>query len=658
MPFSPSQFPRHPRESGDPASSSCSSFLRVLSASARDELFLVRAEARRRGEEKLDSRFGGNDGRGFGRWCVAAAMAALLAAPLPAQSFRDRPPEDEFIYFVLPDRFENADPKNDTGGIKGGRLAHGFDPAHKGFFHGGDLKGLTKRLDYIRTLGATAIWLGPIYRNNPVQGPKGQESAGYHGYWITDFTDVDPHFGTRADLKALVDAAHARGMKVYLDIITNHTADIIQNRECPDSRCEYRSLADYPYSTRGGPEGERINRGFSGDAEQTPENFARLTDPNYAYTPFIPKGREKAKTPAWLNDPIYYHNRGDSLFRGESSTYGDFVGLDDLFTEHPRVVQGMIDIYGSWIDDFGIDGFRIDTARHVNPEFWQAFVPAMLERARAKGIPNFHIFGEVFDPDPGVLARHTRVDKLPTNLDFAFQAAATDAIARGSPTERLAKLYAADPLYEGGRGTAGKLPTFLGNHDMGRFARFVREANPNASDEEILKRVTLSHALMMFGRGVPVIYYGDEQGFAGDGGDQDAREDMFPSKVAIYNDNKLVGTSATTAGANFDQQHPLYRAIAGMAAIRAADPALRRGEQIVRAYGDTPGLFAFSRKLGEGETLVAINTSTKPIEANVLVDTGSLEWSSVVGQCAPSAAAPGSYRVRVEALGYLVCRAK
>ncbi|MEJ0061407.1 MAG: alpha-amylase family glycosyl hydrolase [Terricaulis sp.] len=88
---------------------------------------------------------------------------------------------------------------------------------------------------------------------------------------------------------------------------------------------------------------------------------------------------------------------------GESYTHGDFSGLDDLFTEHPRVVQGFIDIYGQWIDDFGIDGFRIDTARHVNPEFWQAFVPAMRERARRRGIENFHIFGEVFDSDIAAL---------------------------------------------------------------------------------------------------------------------------------------------------------------------------------------------------------------------------------------------------------------
>ena len=106
----------------------------------------------------------------------------------PAADYRARLPEDEVIYFVLPDRFENGDPSNDRGGLQGDRLTTGFDPTSKGFFHGGDLKGLTARLDYIQGLGATAVWLAPVFKNKPVQGAPGQESAGYHGYWITDFT--------------------------------------------------------------------------------------------------------------------------------------------------------------------------------------------------------------------------------------------------------------------------------------------------------------------------------------------------------------------------------------------------------------------------------------------------------------------------------------
>lgn len=591
----------------------------------------------------------------------AAALAADPAAAAPAaqaQSYRARAPEKEIIYFVLPDRFENGDPGNDRGGLSGGRLQTGYDPSATGFYHGGDLKGLTQRLDYIQGLGVTAIWLGPIYRNKPVQGPPGHESAGYHGYWITDFTDVDPHFGTKADLKAFVDAAHARGLKVYLDIITNHTADVIKYRECPANDCAYRSIGDYPFARRGGVGGAAINEGFAGLDHRGAANFARLTRPDYAYTPYVPAGEAHVKKPEWLNDPIYYHNRGDSTFQGESSLQGDFAGLDDVMTENPRVVRGFIDVYGAWIDQFGVDGFRVDTARHVNPEFWQAFIPAMMARAKARGIPNFHIFGEVFDPDPAPLALHTRVDGFPAVLDFGFAFAAVDVVAKGAGTDHLARVYAADPLYARGEAGARTLPTFLGNHDAGRFAFFVREANPKASDAEVLKRVLLGHALMMFGRGTPVVYYGDEQGFAGHGGDQAARQDMFASRVASYNDETLVGSNRTTATASFDTQAILYRAFAEMAAIRRADPALTSGTLVVRSASDKAGLFAFSRMApGGGETLVALNTGTTPVTAQVAVESGSGRWLSVHGRCAPAASAPGSYRVEIAPLDYIVCRA-
>ena len=371
---------------------------------------------------------------------VLGLAASLLATTVLAQArdYRERLPQDEVIYFLMPDRFDNGDPANDTGGIAGGRLDHGFDPTHDGFYHGGDLAGVQRRLDYIQGLGATAIWMAPIFKNKPVQGEPGREFAGSHGYWITDFTRVDPHFGDEAAMRALVDAAHARGMKVYMDIVANHTADVIRYRECPDNDCVYRSRADYPYTRRGGVEGEPINAGFTG------WNFDRLTRDDYAYTPFVPAGEETVKVPAWLNDPAYYHNRGDTTFRGESSLDGDFAGLDDLMTEHPRVVEGMIEIYGDWIDRYQIDGFRIDTARHVNPEFWRAFVPAMLARAEANGIPNFHIFGEVYDVDPAVTARFTRVDGYPAVLDFGFQYTVTDIVARDVAPDSLAKLFASE----------------------------------------------------------------------------------------------------------------------------------------------------------------------------------------------------------------------
>jgi glycosidase len=580
---------------------------------------------------------------------VTAASALATAVSAAPATYLQRKPQDEVIYFVLPDRFENGDATNDHGGSDRGPLVDGFDPTRAGFYHGGDLKGVTRRLDYIQGLGATAVWLAPIFVNKAVQGPLGRESAAHHGYWITDFTDVDPHLGNKADFRALVDAAHARGMKVYMDIVVNHTADVIQYRECPDGRCAYRGVADYPYTRQGGVGGAPINGGFDG------KDFSKLTRADWAYTPYVPAGQEHAKKPDWLNDPIYYHNRGDSTFADESSLLGDFATLDDVFTENPRVAQGFIAIYGQWIDDFGIDGFRIDTARHVNPEFWQAFVPAMLARAKAKGIPNFHIFGEVFDPDPAILASHTKVDKLPAVLDFAFQSAATDVALGRSGTDRLARVFAADPVYEDGEATARQLPTFLGNHDMGRIGWFALKAKPAIGDDELLARITLANALMLTARGVPTIYYGDEQGFTGDGDYADSREDMFPSQVSSYNDNRLVGSTAKGPRSAFGTDALLYRRVAELAKLRVATPALRDGRQVVRVAENKPGLFAVSRILDKTEVLAVFNTSDQPLKANIPVEAGSVAWHALHGACAGAAVAPGSYSIELKPLDYMIC---
>lgn len=597
-------------------------------------------------------------------WSAASAEATGNAPPAAASPtlLRARLPQDEVIYFLLTDRYENGDPSNDRGRLRGGRLATGFDPTDKGFYHGGDLKGLTSRLDYIQSLGATAIWLAPIFKNKPVQGAPGKESASYHGYWITDFTRPDPHFGTEAELHEFITAAHKRGIKVYLDIVTNHTADVIVYQECPASACPYRSRADFPYTRHGGVYGQSINEGFTGDEapNQTAENFAKLTRADYAYTPYVPAGEEHIKAPEWLNNTIFYHNRGNTDFKGESSTFGDFDGLDDLMTENPLVVQGFVDIYGAWIERYQLDGFRIDSAKHVNPEFWQRFVPAMLNHAHAANIPNFHIFGEASaGADPAALAVHTRVDHLPAVLDFAFAAAIRETVAGNSGTEVPARIFEDDVLYEGGADTALQLPTFASNHDEGRFAYFVRELRPGISDEETLKRVLLAHAMLFTLRGVPVVYYGDEQGFVGIGGDKDARQDMFATQVPSYLTDRLLGSS-NAHGSHFDMQHPLYRAIAELARLRHESTALRRGRQIVRSYSPKPGLFAVSRidpNTGS-ETIVAFNTSTSPIAVQVSILMVSRHFVSQHGHCDGAPTAPGSYRLEIPALEYVVCAAE
>ena len=281
---------------------------------------------------------------------------------------------------------------------------------------------------------------------------------------------------------------------------------------------------------------------------------------------------------------------------------------------------------------------RIDTARHVNSEFLQAFVPAMLARARGRGIANFHIFGEVYTgtADVALLARHTRLHEMPAVLDFAFAVAVRETVAGTRGTEFLARLFADDVLYEGGPDSALQLPTFVSNHDQGRFGYFVRAARPGVGDDEVNGRVLLAHAMLLTLRGAPVLYYGDEQGIAGTGPDQDARQDLF---------------------GHFDVQNPFYRAFAELAQLRESVPALRRGRQITRSASQEPGLFAVSRFDPESgrEVLIAFNTSNHPVSAHVPVN--SHHFVSLLGKCEPDVTAAGSYAVSLAPLGYVVCGA-
>src|SRR5918994_1706906 len=376
---------------------------------------------------------------------LCAVLAGAFGAPsaqaepkprgdegLPALHSLRAPVTDESFYFVMADRFENGSTANDTGGLTGDRLVTGFDPTSRGFYNGGDLKGLLEQIDYIRGLGTTSIWLTPSFKNKAVQREDGP-SAGYHGYWITDFTQIDPHLGTNAELRALVDAAHARGMKVYFDIITNHTADVIGYQE--GARLPYVSKDVDPYLTAAGVPFD--DRDYAGS-----DTFPPLSPTvSFPDTPVLDPAEENLKVPAWLNDLTLYHNRGDTTFVGENSWYGDFFGLDDLFTEHPRVVNGMIDIYKTWIADFGVDGFRIDTMKHVNDEFWQKFGPEVLQFARQQGKSEFFMFGEVFDTTKSFTSHFSTHDKMQAVLDFPFQDAARKVASHGQPGSQLESFF-------------------------------------------------------------------------------------------------------------------------------------------------------------------------------------------------------------------------
>ena len=221
----------------------------------------------------------------------------------------------DVIYFVFPDRYRNGDAANDLAGGKTSDPTSGYDPTSTAHFHGGDLKGLTGTcqpgddgLARIKALGFTAVWMTPLVTQ--VDGTGG--GAGYHGYWGKDFLNVDPHLGTNDDLLALSACAKKLELKLILDVVTNHTGDVIQ------------------YADR---------------------------------TAYLPDDQKNAKNPAWLNKLDNYHNVG-SVDRcwgeGRCEQIGDFYSLDDLATEKPEVYQGWVNVYSEWIKKYGFEGFRVN----------------------------------------------------------------------------------------------------------------------------------------------------------------------------------------------------------------------------------------------------------------------------------------------------------
>ncbi|MGW7041453.1 pullulanase-type alpha-1,6-glucosidase [Streptomyces avermitilis] len=590
-------------------------------------------------------------------------MAALLAATLHAAqsaSAAPRPPAPpsdarlaaeaarhdltrEQSYFLLPDRFANGSTANDRGGLTGDRTRTGFDPTDKGFYQGGDLKGLIKKLDYIKGLGTTAIWMAPIFKNKPVQG--GGESAAYHGYWITDFTQVDPHFGTNAELSELIDKAHAKGMKVFFDVITNHTADTVTYAEKKNG---YRSKGAYPYLDTAG-------RPFNDTSA-----MREVDRDSFPYTPVITGGEENTKAPAWLNDPAMYHNRGDSTFVGESGLYGDHTGLDDLWTERPEVVEGMEKIYEKWVKDFDVDGFRVDTVRNVDMKFWTQWATAIDAYAAKRGREDFFVFGETLSSDPAVTAPYVTQGRLDATLDFPLQNAIRDYASQDKPASALSDVFAQDYRYTTDKANAYEEVTFLGNHDMGRIGGFISQDNPDADDAELLARDRLAHELLFLSRGNPVIYAGDEQGFTGPGGDKGARQTMFASKVEDYLDDDEIGTERTHASDAYDPGHPLYKAIAALSKLTKRYPALRDGVQTERYADGGQGVYAFSRvDAGQKvEYVVAVNNAAQARTVDVPTSSAGMDFKGLYGSSARvTSGSDKKIEVEVPALSAVVWKA-
>ncbi|MCO5186535.1 MAG: pullulanase-type alpha-1,6-glucosidase [Anaerolineae bacterium] len=575
-----------------------------------------------------------------------------LSVTAPLLSY---PIQGDVFYFGLTDRFYNGDTANDEGANPGGTLAEtGYKPDDISFYHGGDLVGMTSMLDYIDNLGASAIWITPVFGNVPT-GPDSSTTEGfagsYHGYWILDYENADAHLGTNTELQAFIDAAHARGMKVFFDIVVNHTADVIDYAEAEPHN--YISKDDVPYRDADGNEFD--DRDYAGTGDFPPLDAAT----SFPYTPeFGDPGDDTAKNPAWLNDLTLYHNRGNSTFAGESSQYGDFFGLDDTFTEHYQVVDGFTAIFKDWITNYDIDGYRLDTVKHVNIEFWQEFAGEIMDHAAAEGKTDFYMFGEVFDGNAANMSVYTTEGTLPSVLDFGMHGNANGFAVNGNATDNLRDYFANDDYFTDADSNAYGLANFISNHDIGRIGHGLR--NAAYPDDEALARTELGHALMYFARGFPVVYYGDEQGFVGGGNDKLSREDMFASLVDEYNSNDLIGTDATTADDNFDETHPIFTTLADYADVRDAHVALQRGAQIHRYSTGSAGVYAFSRidRDERVEYLVVLNNANS--EQTASFDTYSADTAFT--QLYPGGAglvsdSDGAVTVTIPAFGAMIFQA-
>ena len=436
-----------------------------------------------------------------GATAATGPAAAAPLAPLP-----DRPWSDEIVYFVLVDRFADGDPTNDVA----------VDPADKGKFHGGDLKGLTAQLDEIASLGATAIWVNPLVQNIPgyVTG-AGFPDWAYHGYWADDFTRLDPRFGGDADLEAFVRAAHARGLRVLLDVVYNH--------------------AGY---------GSRL-----------------LTDP---------------KTAGYFRQPC-----------GQDDLTSCIAGLPDLMTERPEVRDWLLAPSLARARRFGLDGFRLDTVKHVDHAFWQEH----RRRLRAEVSPHFFLLGEVWGGDATVLDPWFAADELDAGFDFGFQGSALGWVQGRGRTVAFARF-----LESRGKVRPGHLLAhYLSSHD-------VEGALSQLGGDKA--RFRLAAALEMTVAGLPVVFYGEEVG-----------RDI--GKWPMNRSDMPWGDRPVRPGAGISRDEALRGWYQRLLAARRTHPALGHGgHRTLSAEGD---LLVFVREdAASGDAvLVAVNRGGARAEVTV-----------------------------------------
>ena len=431
--------------------------------------------------------------------------------------------------------------------------------------HGGDFAGIVQKLDYIKSLGATAIWISPIVLNT-----EGQ----FHGYSAWNFYEVAPHWGSITNLQKLVRAAHARGLAVIDDIVVNHAGDLVTG-------------SGSGYATFNYPTGYPLKYVNSSKTYPAPFN---LTTGNPALTNL-------------------FHNYGDIGNYNDTNqlVWGSLDGLNDFRTETPYVRSNMVAIYEYWINQIGFDGFRVDTALEVDMGCWQLFCPAIRSYAATNGNTNFFLFGEVDNGSDAIVAPYTGATaggpfEFDSDVDYPLYYAINSVFAQGTGnTAQIENHYAAvDASYD--PASRLQLVTFLDNHDNPRFLS-TSASNNNTNALE------LALAFLYTARGVPCLYYGTEQGFAGTT-DPNDREDMFAGLFKDAPGGSVVSLSSPGTD-NFNMTHPLFQDVAKLNNFRRLYPALSLGTHINQWNNPSgPGLFAYSRVLGTQEVFVVFNTAS------------------------------------------------
>ncbi len=561
------------------------------------------------------------------------AQLNLAAIPLPAGGYYPSPSawEDQVFYFLMLDRFSD-DNEQAYRDIQGNLVTSGttplFQPGDRGNavqnetaaakwrqaggrYVGGNLKGLTSKIGYLKRLGVTAIWISPIF-----QQVKFQDT--YHGYGIQNFLEVDPHFGSRDDLKTLVKIAHQQGIYVVLDIILNHTGNIFSYDadRYPTSSGSFDPRWDgKPYKVKG----------FN-DEEGIASIAFQLTDPNNAATwPKI----DQAVWPVEFQNPTFYRQQGriNSWDNYPEYLEGDFFDLKDVqhgqgetnTYQASEALNAMCKIYQFWIADTDIDGYRIDTVKHMDPGATRIFASSIHEFTQSLGKENFYLIGEItggrknaFDTLAVTgLNAALGIDDIPDKLEYMVK-------GYRNPVEYFS-LFRNSLLINKDSHTwfKDKVVTMFDDHDQ------VRKGENKArfcADHDANKVIFSALALNAMTLGIPCIYYGSEQCFdgngKGDGADRYLRESMFGGDFGAF---------ASQGKHFFDENNPVYQQLAEILSIRKNNIVLKRGRQYLREVSANdngvqfglPAMVAgqiryvvpWSRIFNGKEVLLAINTN-------------------------------------------------